>query len=179
MFDSLRFRFFPAVLALACIGLTACGSTSSPKGISTMLSPYKIDKVQGNVVTREQLEAVKVGMPKNAVKDILGTPLLSSVFHGDRWDYVFTLQRQGLEPQMRRVAVFFKGDALARIEADELPSEAEFVASLKSVAKIENLPPLAASEESLKKFPPPKPAAVETPLPAVSGNYPPLEAPRK
>jgi outer membrane protein assembly factor BamE len=181
MFDTLRLRlrFSPALISLACLGLVACGSISSPKGISTMLSPYKIDKVQGNVVTREQLAAVKVGMPKAAVKDILGTPLLSSVFHGDRWDYVFTLQRQGIEPQMRRVAVFFNGDILAKVEADELPSEAEFVASLKSVAKIDNLPPLTASDENLKKFPLPKPAPVEAPLPPVSANYPPLDPNRK
>jgi outer membrane protein assembly factor BamE len=179
MFDTLRFRFFPALMALACLGLAACGSTSGTRGIATMLSPYKIDKVQGNVVTREQLAAVKVGMPKVAVKEILGTPLLSSVFHGDRWDYVFTLQRQGIEPQMRRVAVFFNGDTLAKIEADELPSEAEFVASLKSVAKIDNLPPLVASEENLKKFPVAKPAPVEAPMPPVSANYPSLDSTRK
>jgi len=179
MFDTLRFRFLPTLMALACLGLAACGSTSGSKGIATMLSPYKIDKVQGNVVTREQLAAVKVGMPKAAVKDILGTPLLTSVFHGDRWDYVFTLQRQGIEPQMRRVAVFFNGDILAKIEADDLPSEAEFVASLKSVAKIDNLPPLVASDENLKKFPVAKPVPAEAPLPAVSANYPPLESPSK
>jgi outer membrane protein assembly factor BamE len=179
MFDSLRFRLFPALISVACLGLAACGSFSGNKGISTMLSPYKIDKVQGNVVTREQLAAVKVGMPKAAVKEILGTPLLTSVFHGDRWDYVFTLQRQGAEQQTRRVAVFFTGDILAKVEADELPSEAEFVASLKSVAKIDNLPPLVASEENLKKFPTPKPAAADAPLPPISANYPPLDPNRK
>lgn len=179
MFDSPRFRFAHALIGLACLGLAACSSFSAQTGIVSMLSPYKIDKVQGNVVTREQVAAIKVGMPKTAVKDILGTPLLTSVFHADRWDYVFTLQRQGIAPQMRRVAVFFNGDSLSRIEADELPSEAEFVATLKSVAKISDLPPMEASDASLKNFPVPKPVALEVPPVAAADSYPPLEPARK
>ena len=178
MFDFSRFRFARVLIGLTCLCLVACSGISDRRGIAVVLSPYKIDKVQGNVVTREQLAAIKVGMPKTAVKDILGTPLLTSVFHADRWDYVFTLQRQGIEPQMRRVAVFFSGDVLSRIEADELPSEAEFVATLKSVAKTSDLPPMEATPDSLQKFPVPKPAPLEVPG-ALPDSYPPLEAPRK
>jgi outer membrane protein assembly factor BamE len=98
-----------------------------------------------------------------------------SVFHADRWDYVFTLKRQGAEPQSRRVTVFFKNDVLERVEADELPSEAEFVATLKSEPKPGPLPALEAPKEKLQEFPaaPPKPAAPATAAPAA--NYPPLE----
>lgn len=175
MFAPLRFSVSVALAAISCANLVACTSVSSTRGFSTMLTPYKIDRVQGNVITSEQLSAIKVGMSKATVKDILGTPLLSSVFHADRWDYVFTLKRQGVEPQVRRVAVFFKGDTLTKVEADALPTEAQFVASLKSDAKIDNLPPLVASEESLKKFPPSPPATTE-PVPlAAPSNYPPLE----
>lgn len=140
-----------------------------------MVSPYKIDVVQGNVVTREQLAVIKTGMPRAVVRDVLGTPLLASVFHADRWDYVFTLKRQGAEPQSRRVTVFFKNDLLERIEADELPSETEFVATLKPSPPNAAVPVLEASEESLRKFPPASPVA--KPLPAVTppASYPPLE----
>jgi outer membrane protein assembly factor BamE len=55
---------------------------------------------------------------------------VASVFHANRWDYVFTFQRQGQPPQQRKLAVFFKDEVLERVESDELPSEAEFVASL-------------------------------------------------
>jgi outer membrane protein assembly factor BamE len=97
-----------------------------------MVSPYRTDIVQGNVVTREQLAFVKPGMQRAQVRDVLGTALLVSVFHADRWDYVFTLKSQGVLAQSRRVTVFFKNDVVERIEADELPSEAEFVATLKA-----------------------------------------------
>ncbi|HMS27888.1 MAG TPA: outer membrane protein assembly factor BamE, partial [Burkholderiaceae bacterium] len=56
--------------------------------------PYKIDVAQGNFVSKEQISALKLGMPRAQVMDILGTPLLVSVFHADRWEYVFTLKRQ-------------------------------------------------------------------------------------
>jgi outer membrane protein assembly factor BamE len=141
-----------------------------------VVSPYRIDMVQGNVVTREQLAVLKPGMTRAQVRDVLGTSLLASVFHADRWDYVFTLKRQGAEPQSRKVTLFFKGDVLERIEADELPSEAEFVATLKSKPVSGPQPVLEASEESLKKFPvAPKPAPAPLPAATAPATYPPLE----
>jgi len=167
---------FP-LAALALMGLAACsGLNGAGSKVAGVVSPYRIDMVQGNVVTREQLAVLKPGMTRAQVREVLGTPLLASVFHADRWDYVFTLKRQGAEPQSRKVTVFFKGDVLEHIEADELPSEAEFVATLKSKPVSGPQPALEASEESLKKFSvAPKPA--QTPLPAATGpaTYPPLE----
>jgi outer membrane protein assembly factor BamE len=135
-----------------------------------------MDIVQGNFVSKEQAEAVKPGMSRDQVRNILGTPLLTSVFHADRWDYVFTFKRQGLEPQARKVTVFFKGDALERLEADTLPTEAEFVASLDSGRNTAKVPVLEMSEESLKQLPAPVKATEPTPLPPLPASYPPLES---
>ncbi|CAM8672175.1 OlmA Outer membrane lipoprotein OmlA (small protein A) [Comamonadaceae bacterium] len=171
-------RTTAVVLSLATLG--ACGSvrSTSDKALGVM-TPYKIDIVQGNVVTREQLAVLRVGMPRAIAQDVLGTPLLTSVFHADRWDYVFTLKRQGSEPQARKVTVFFANDAISRIEADELPSETEFVSTLRSKAVAGPLPPLTASEDALKKFPAPKRgdgATTTSPSSSNSGTaYPPLE----
>jgi outer membrane protein assembly factor BamE len=138
------------------------------------LEPYKVSIVQGNVVTREQAAVLRPGMSRIQVRDILGTPLLTSVFHADRWDYVFTLQQQGREPQARRVTVYFKGETLERFEADELPSETEFVATLGRPPKTQ-APLLEASPEKLQDFPAPKPAPEPAPLPPLPASYPPLE----
>lgn len=171
-------RTTAVVLSLATLG--ACGSvrSTSDKAVGVM-TPYKIDIVQGNVVTREQLAVLRVGMPRAIAQDVLGTPLLTSVFHADRWDYVFTLKRQGSEPQARKVTVFFANDAISRIEADELPSETEFVSTLRSKMALGPVPPLTASEETLKKFPAPKRSDGATTPALSSGNtgtaYPPLE----
>lgn len=176
MFDTLLRPTQTLLVALACAAVTACSSLPDARKVTDTVSPYKIDVVQGNVVTREQAEYLKPGMPRAVVRDVLGTPLLASVFHADRWDYVFTLRRQGAESQARKVTVFFKNEVLERIEADDLPSEAEFVATLKSQVQKGPLPAMVASEESLKKFPPAaKPVQPAIALPPASTSYPPLE----
>lgn len=169
------------LVALAFAGLAGCGSFNGASArIAGIVSPYKMDIVQGNVVTREQLAQLQPGMQRAQVRDILGTALLVSVFHADRWDYAFTLKQQGVAPQSRKVTVFFKNDLVDRTEADALPSETEFVAALKSPSLPSATPNLEASEESLKKFPPPSRPAV---TPVTSGtaptDYPPLEAARR
>jgi outer membrane protein assembly factor BamE len=179
---SLRSQVRIGSMLLAVLSLGACSTVKSAgesvSGIAKSIQPYKIDIVQGNVVTREQLAVLRPGMPKAAVQDVLGTSLLTSVFHADRWDYVFTLKRQGAEPQSRRVTVFFKDDVVDRIDADELPSEADFVASLKSTPIKGPLPAMTASEQALEKFPAPAPTERATPAPGAGvapTTYPPLE----
>lgn len=165
-----------SLLLAASASLVACGNLDGGRsGIAKVVTPYKIDIVQGNFVSKEQAAAIAPGMSRMQVRDILGTPLLVSVFHADRWDYVFTFKRQGLEPQARKVTVFFKGDALERIEADVLPTEAEFVASLDSGRKSGVVPVLEMTEESLKQLPAPVKAAPPKPLAPLPASYPPLE----
>jgi len=164
------------LLFAASASLVACGGLNGASTrVAGIVTPYKMDIVQGNFVSKEQAAAIKPGMSRTQVRDILGTPLLTSVFHADRWDYVFTFKRQGLEPQARKVAVFFKGDALERIEADALPSEAEFVASLDSGRHTGKVPVLEMTPESLAQLPPPVKAVEPKPLPPLPASYPPLE----
>jgi len=87
---------------------------------------------------------------------------------------VFTFKRQGQASQQRKLAVFFKGEVLERFEGDELPSEAEFVASLDSGRKAGKVPVLEMSEESLKATAVTAPP-VAKPLPPLPASYPPLE----
>ena len=172
---------------LATLALTACGSfDSASHRITDAITPYRVEIVQGNFVSREQVNALKPGMSRPQVRDILGTPLIADAFHKDRWDYVFTIRRQGVPPQEHKLAVYFKGDEFARAEGDEMPTEAEFVATLDNRRKGAAIPPLEASEDKLKQFAaenktpatavPPAPPASAAPT---SANYPPLEpAPR-
>lgn len=168
-----RWGALGSLLALgACTGL----GERLPR-IESLVTPYQIDIVQGNVVTREQAQALKPGMPRNQVRDILGSPLVTSVFHAGRWDYVFSFRRQGQPLQQRKLAVFFKNDVLERVEADELPSEAEFVSSLDVRRKAGKAPVLDATEAQLKAFQErnPVPAPVAAPEAAPATTYPPLE----
>jgi outer membrane protein assembly factor BamE len=165
-----------SLLVVVSASLVACGSFDGASNrIASIVTPYKMDIVQGNFVSREQAAAIKPGMSRSQVRDILGTPLLTSVFHADRWDYVFTFKRQGAQPQSRKVTVFFKADLLERIESDALPSEAEFVASLDSGRKSGKVPVLELPPESL----PPVVAPSKNPepplVPPLPTSYPPLE----
>ena len=180
-----RLRCLARVLfgAVALVALGACSGfrdkLPSVPSVGSIVTPYKIDIVQGNVVTREQAQALRSGMTRAQISDLLGTPLLTSVFHGDRWDYVLTFRRQGLPTQRRRLTVFFKDSVLERFDSDELPSEAEFVASLDS-RKMGKAPPLEATEAQLKAFAASNAgqkvqAAEPDAVPAAS--YPPLETP--
>lgn len=169
------------VIAFLGVGLVGCGSFDSASNrVASMITPYKIDIVQGNVVTREQAQAVKPGMPKAQVRDVMGTALLTDIFHADRWDYVFTLKSQGVAPQSRRVTVYFTKDGVVdRVHADPLPSEAEFVASLKSPVTNPTAVPLEASAEMLQKYPPPSKPPVSAPPALAPVDYPPLESGRR
>lgn len=82
------------------------------------LAPYRMDIQQGNVVTQEMIDKVKPGMTRSQVRFALGTPLVIDAFHQDRWDYVYFFQKAGTVVEQRRIAVFFRGDRLDRIEGD-------------------------------------------------------------
>src|SRR5665647_143149 len=130
-----------ALALAACAAVSGCGSFDSmSQRMVGSITPYKVEIVQGNFVSREQVAALKPGMSRQQVRDILGTPLVASVFHTDRWDYVFTLKRRGVPAQERKLAVFFKGGVLDRFEGDEMPSEAEFVATLDNKRKDAKVP---------------------------------------
>jgi len=163
----------------AVLALSACASVADapPLRISQLITPYQIDIQQGNVVTREQMQALQPGMSRIQVRDVLGSPLLTSVFHADRWDYVFTFQRQGQLKQQRKLTVFFKGDLLERVEGDPLPTEAEFVASLEVRRPSGRPPVLQASDEQLRAFAARNAQMAPPPLPSVrpGTSYPPLE----
>lgn len=176
MFDYQRLGARLSLLVAVSASLGACSTLNSANNqIAGLVTPYKMDIVQGNFVSKEQAAALKPGLTRAQVRDILGTPLLTSIFHADRWDYVFTFKRQGLEPQSRKVTVFFKGDVLERTEADPLPTEAEFVASLDSGRSLAKVPVLELTEQQISQLPQPIKAPEQKPLPPLPSSYPPLE----
>ncbi len=169
----------------ATLSLGACSSfTERSRGVLSAITPYKVEVVQGNFVSKEQVELLKPGMSRQQVREILGTSLLNDVFHSNRWDYVFTIRRQGVEPQQPRLTVFFNADVLERFAGDAMPSEQEFVAAVDARGRAGKVPVLEATEDQLKKFEPSKDKGKEADadtsasLPPLPPSYPPLEAAR-
>lgn len=107
--------------AALCV-LAGCESVRS--WTPTFLKPYRPDVQQGNVITKEMVDQLRPGMSREQVRFLLGTPLLTSIFHQDRWDYVYRLARGSGEVQARKLVVFFKDNRLDRFESDDMPPEA-------------------------------------------------------
>ena len=115
-------------LLISCVTLAAC-QTMSDVGSSvarwgpTFLGPYRPDVHQGNIITKEMVEQLRQGMTREQVRFMLGTPLLTSEFHKDRWDYVYYLNPRKGEVQNRRLTVQFKDNKLDGFKSDEMPPE--------------------------------------------------------
>lgn len=101
-----------------------------------VFSPYRPTIQQGNFVSQEMLSQLKVGQTRDQVKFILGTPLLTDVFHGDRWDYPFYLARGNGELTTSRVSVFFKDNKVDHFDGANLPTEKEYIARIAGPAKV-------------------------------------------
>ncbi len=82
---------------------------------------YKIDINQGNFITRDLVEKLKVGQTKSQVRIILGTPLVADAFHANRWDYVYRFESGGRVLEERKFTVLFQDDTLTKWGDDELP----------------------------------------------------------
>jgi outer membrane protein assembly factor BamE len=142
---------------------------------------YKPEVVQGNFVSNEQATQLRQGMTRLQVRDLLGTPLVTPVFENNRWDYVFTISRQGVPPQHYRLTLYFSDDSLERFEGDKMPSEKEFVQRISGHTRKDKVPPLQATPEQLKQFAAANPAPIASaPRAAASAaapgkTYPPLE----
>ena len=153
------------VASVCALVLTGCAS-GAPKAeseqsaslgetVSTLggwLSPYRPDVLQGNVITKEQAAQLSTGLSREQVAGLLGTPLLQSVFHSNRWDYVFTWARQGSPDQQRRLTVWFEDNKLAKFVGDDMPSEQEFVQSISRPIDTTEALPLSATPEQIKQF---------------------------
>lgn len=179
------YRFRMALTLSSAAFLVACGSVSdTTRSAMNAIAPYKVEVVQGNFVSYEQVSALQPGMSRQQVRDVLGTPLVTSVFHADRWEYIFTIKRQGVDEQNRKLSVFFEGDRFTHAEGDAMPTESEFVSTLGKPDGKLKIPQLQATEEQLAKYPVESVAAqsmVDRHVPvadavSISRNYPPLEA---
>ena len=128
--------------------------TVVPVGFEKFLgifTPYRITIQQGNFVSMEMAAQVKEGMTREQVRFLLGTALLTDMFHADRWDYIFRLLKPSGELTTSRVTVFFKKSLVAKIERGELPNEQEYLTRITNAAIVD------AIEHADRKADKPKP----------------------
>ncbi|MFC0400521.1 outer membrane protein assembly factor BamE [Paraburkholderia rhizosphaerae] len=122
------------LIAVAAVAMVAGCSTydSVTQKIAQSITPYRITVVQGNFVSREAAAQMQVGMSRAQVRQLLGTPLLTDMFHADRWDYLFYFKRGSTSVvQQRDFIVHFENDRVASWSGGEdLPSNLELLADI-------------------------------------------------
>jgi outer membrane protein assembly factor BamE len=125
------------------VGDTQVVAPTGFRKLISYVSPYKITVQQGNFISQEMVSQLKEGMTREQVRFLLGTALLTDMFHEDRWDYPFRLLKPSGELITSRVTVIFKNNTVARFEGGNLPSEKEYLAHIADSAiklKIETMP---------------------------------------
>ncbi|MGB5324584.1 MAG: outer membrane protein assembly factor BamE [Pseudomonadales bacterium] len=96
------------------------------QGCSGFLKPHKLTIQQGNIVTREMLDKVKLGMTPSQVKYILGTPLVVDTFDNNKWYYLYSLRLGTGQALRQKLAVNFADGELASFDSDyqfDLPGQ--------------------------------------------------------
>ncbi len=155
-------RFSPKAAALilaATAGLNAgCEMPALPElpalpDFPEIPGVYRIDIQQGNIVDREMLDQLDIGMEPRKVRFILGTPLLVDPFNQNRWDYIYSLRRGSGEEVRQRVSVYFVDDRLARIE-DRLDPAAVSELAAERVQTRVKVPKRPLPESFLNKLTP-------------------------
>lgn len=118
-----RRKLLISLLAPLTTLVVAAGCARSPVDVPEIVKPYRITIQQGNYLTREMVQQLKPGMTREQVRYILGTPLLTDIFHADRWDYVFYREAPGGKREQRNISVMFEDGKLTRVLGDLLPSD--------------------------------------------------------
>jgi outer membrane protein assembly factor BamE len=100
-----------------------------------LLPVYRPDVQQGNFVSKEMVAQLREGMTREQVRFIMGTPLLSDIFHANRWDFPFRMKKGNGELTSSHVVVLFENDRVARFEGGDLPSEQDYLLRIAAPKK--------------------------------------------
>ncbi len=85
-------------------------------GCSSLIpEAYRIDVPQGNLITEEKVQQVKIGMNRRQVQHLLGSPLLVDSITQNRWDYFYSVNTKEGTTIEHHITIVFKSDVVAEI----------------------------------------------------------------
>ena len=140
------------LVAASCALIAACSYKPS------FINEYKIDIQQGNVLTQEMVSQLKPGQTRDQVRFLLGTPLVSDIFHQQRWDYIYRFKsgKTG-DVESRKLTVFFDGEGrLERVSGDIAAGESSEASAPVNKSRVVDLGSLSP-ELADKPLPPREP----------------------
>lgn len=103
-------------VALALLVVAAAGCSSNRWGF-----PYKVSVQQGNWITKDQVSLLRPGMTREQVRYALGTPMLTSALHSNRWDYPYFYRAGTGKIEERTLTILFNGAQLESWRGAEQP----------------------------------------------------------
>ena len=101
--------YFRVAIMITALTLSACSSWV-----------YRYDVPQGNYLEQKSIDKLQVGMTKEQVKFILGSPVVVDAFDNDTWNYVYKLksgQNKDLD-QIKQFIINFSNDKLVSASGD-------------------------------------------------------------
>jgi outer membrane protein assembly factor BamE len=100
--------FRVSILTIA-LSLSACSSWV-----------YRVDIPQGNYLEQKTIDKIQVGMTKEQVKFILGSPVLVDAFDNDTWNYIYRFKSGRSEKlnMQKNFTIKFEDEKLVSAEGD-------------------------------------------------------------
>jgi outer membrane protein assembly factor BamE len=100
--------FRTSIIAVA-LSLSACSSWV-----------YRIDIPQGNYLEQKNIDKIQIGMTKEQVKFVLGSPVMIDTFDKDTWNYVYRFKSGRSEKLdlQKSFIIKFVDDKLVTAEGD-------------------------------------------------------------
>ncbi len=86
---------------------------------------YKINKQQGNITKQKQVDKLEIGMTKEQVQFIMGTPMSVDSFDTDRWDYIYTYKPGHGDLTRNNLTLSFTDNKLSNIDGKALIDKSE------------------------------------------------------
>ena len=87
-------------------------------------SVFKIDIGQGNIIEHEQVSRLKLGMTREQVLYVMGSPMIEDPLNIGRWDYVYWFQSGLGDLEQSSVVLHFDGDRLSKIAPEDVVNKA-------------------------------------------------------
>ncbi|MBA6262170.1 MAG: outer membrane protein assembly factor BamE [Colwellia sp.] len=109
------FRILALTIALS---LSACSSWV-----------FRIDIPQGNFLEQKDIDKLQIGMSKEQVKFVLGSPVVVDAFNNDTWHYIYSL-KSGRSEELniqKKFILSFDQDSLISAEGDFELAESFYV----------------------------------------------------
>ena len=100
------------------------------EGPEWMPKPYKIPIEQGTLLSQKNLDRLKIGLSKEQVKFLLGSPTIEDAFHSEQWDYIFYHRKEISVTDPKKITIVFANERVR-----EIYNQGELVASLDTEQK--------------------------------------------